>query len=814
MVQDLRYALRLLRRQSGFSATAALIIAIAIGAATAVFSVVYNVLLQPLPYPNADRLVRVWEEHPGSRTSTGAMTGNRWLSNRTFYAWMEHPRTIDLLGSYSSYPELVEIRGETLDLLASPISPALLASLAGQPVLGRLFTASEGEQRGSTVAILSERVWRDRFGADPKVIGQRVVMDSGPHTIVGVLASAFQFPERDTQLWVPFAIPEISSGTIAPFTAVARLRSGMTPAQAEAEATVAARSVPRPASATFLFGSGGEPVVVHARRLDADVTTAVRAPVLVLAAAVGLLLLVGCANVANLLLSRGVARQREIALRSAIGASGGRVARQLLTESAVLAFAGGAIGVGIAWVLVRLIPVLAPATFPRLIEIELNPRVLSFAAVATIVTALVTGVIPAIRGTRLNVIESLRGGDGASAGGFRGPRATRWRDALLVAEAGFAVVLLVGAILLGHSFVRLLTVDNGYDAEHVLAAHVRMPRGGSTERTGQLITATLQRMRVTPGVLAAGAGNMMPFVRMTAITSFTVLPQGPGAVPIVARALTYTITPGYAEALQLRLRTGRVFDEHDAGRGVTPMLVNEEFVRQYLQDGAVAGRHLEDIDNQGSSAEIIGVVGNVLKDGNDKRPQPEVYLVESHRRRLQGLVSFVLRTSGEPASVAATLRRTIQTTDRGALVDTVEPLRSALVTSMAQPRFSAVVLGLFAGISLMLAALGLYSVLSHAVSQRRRELGVRSALGATKHDLIVLVLQDGVRLTAIGIVLGLAGAAAMAGFLRAALFGITPHDPVAFAIAPAIVLPIAVVACMFPAHRAATVDPSEALRAE
>jgi putative ABC transport system permease protein len=321
-------------------------------------------------------------------------------------------------------------------------------------------------------------------------------------------------------------------------------------------------------------------------------------------------------------------------------------------------------------------------------------------------------------------------------------------------------------------------------------------------------------MRATPGVLAVGAGNMMPFVRMTTVISFTVLPQKPGGVPIVARALTYTITPGYAEALRLRLRTGRVFDEHDSGRGVTPMLVNQEFTRQYLQDGAVVGRRLEDLDNQRSSAEIVGVVGNVLKDGNDKHPQPEVYIVESSHRQVEGLVSFVLRTSGDPASVAGILRTTIRSVDRGALVDTVEPLRSDLVSSMAESRFSATVLGLFAGIGVMLAALGLYSVLSHAVSQRRRELGVRSALGATKHDLIVLVLQDGLTVTAIGIVLGLAGAAAMAGVLRAALFGITPHDPVAFAIAPAIVLPIAIVACILPAHRAATIDPAEALRTE
>jgi putative ABC transport system permease protein len=810
MLYDLRFALRFIRRRSGSSATAVLTIAVAIAATTAVFSILDNVLFQPLRYPRADRLVRVWEENPGSTTAVGSMSGNRWLSGRTFQAWMEHPRTIDVLGSYSSYPYMAEVNGEAFGVRVSPISPTLLAGLADRALLGRLFSPTESGQPVASVAILSEPIWRARFGADPAVLGRAFSIEGRPSTIVGVLPSTFQFPDRDTQVWVPLAI----NGATAAFTAVARLRPGVSSREAEVEGTAAARSTPRPASEAFAFGTGGGPAVVHARRLDADITRDVRPALLVLAVGVGLLLLVGCANVANLLLSRGVARQREIAVRTALGASGGRLAMLLFTESLLLAIGGGILGVTMAWLVVRLIPALAPATFPRLAEIQMSAGVLAFAFAATIVTALASGLIPALRGTQLNVAESLRGGDGAITDGFRGARAARWRDVLLATEAAFAVVLLVGATLLAHSFVRLMNVDNGYDAEHVLAAHVRMPRGETPARTQELITATLERIRATPGILAAGAGDMMPLLRMTAINTFTIPPREPSGLPTVARARMYIVTPGYAEALRLRLIAGRLFDDRDSTRGIVPMLVNKEFVRQYLDGQSVVGRRLENLDNQRGVYLIVGVIGNVLKDGNDTRAQPEMYFVEGPQQQITAGVSFVIRTSGDPESLAGTLRSTIQSIDRSALVDRVEPLTSDLAVSMAQPRFAAIALGLFAGMALLLAAFGLYSVLSHGVSHRRRELALRTALGATKRDLIVLVVRDGVTVTGIGIAVGLIAAATVVRFMRSALFGITPHDPVTFVIAPVILLLVATVACVLPARRASSGDPAEVLRAE
>lgn len=811
MLQDLPQAFRLIRRSPGFSATAMLTMAIGIAAATVVFSVLYNVLVRPLPYPDADRLVRVWEENPGAMGSTGAMTGNRWLSGRTFQAWIAHPRTIDLLGSYSSYQYMADVSGEVVGLRVSPISPTLLAGVAGQPLLGRIFTPSEGDEPVAPVAILSERLWHDRFGADATVIGRRFPLDGEPRTVIGVLPEAFQFPDRETQVWVPLAI----NRTAAAFTAVARLRPAVTLAEAETEGTAAARSVPRPASEAFAFGTGGGPAVVYARPLNADMTVAIRPVLIVLAAGVGLLLLVGCANVANLLLARGVVRQHEIAVRTALGASGARVVRQLMTETVVLAVGGGILGVGVAWMLVRLIPTLAPASFPRVSDIQMNVGVLSFALTATILTALASGLLPAFRGAQLNLFESLRSGTGAGAGGFRGANAARWRSALLAMEAAFAVLLLVGATLLGHSFVRLINVDNGYDAEHVLVAHIQMPRGATAERTRELIVTTLDRMRAMPGVLAAGAGNMMPLLRITALTSFKIPSLAPGGVPTVAQARIYIVTPGYAEALRLRLLTGRLFDTRDLTSSVVPMIVNEEFVRRYLQGTAVIGRRFEHVDGQEDTAEIVGVLVNVLKDGNDKQPQPELYFVASAHRPIPGGANFVIRTAGDPSSIAGLLRTTIRSIDRGVLVDTEEPLTSDLAVSMAEPRFGATVVGLLAGVALILAAVGLYSMLSFAASQRRRELGIRSALGATTQDLIIhVVVEGGLTVTAVGMALGLAGAAALAGFMKAALFGITPYDPVAFVIAPAILLPVAAVACVIPARRAATVDPAEALRAE
>jgi predicted permease len=476
--------------------------------------------------------------------------------------------------------------------------------------------------------------------------------------------------------------PALSQRTSG-LSAIARLAPGATIAQVEAEGTAAARRVPVTASTRLLFGNGGPPVV-HARPLIADVTHDVKPALLVLAAAVGCVLLIACANIANLFLSRGVARQRELAVRAAIGAGRGRLARQLLTESFILSAGGGLLGLALAIWLVQVAVVFAPARFPRLDDVHVDGRAMAFTALASIVTALASGLVPALRGARFDVAASLHGGDGAIAGGFRSLRARRMRDGLLVAESAFAAMLLVGAALLARSFARLVSVDAGYTADCVLTARVVMPRDASPERTAQFVAGTVAALRAAPGVRAAGAGSVMLLASASAVTTLNLPAGAGGAAPTQARALTYTITPGYAEALGLRLRDGRFFTDRDASAGRRPMIVSEQFSRRYLSGATAApvvGRRLPGLyPTENVITEIVGVVGTVLKDGNDRQPEPEVYFVQgSSTRRISGSVNVVLRTSGDPAAFAAQLRRIVREVDRAVVVERVEPLPRPIV---------------------------------------------------------------------------------------------------------------------------------------
>jgi putative ABC transport system permease protein len=527
--------------------------------------------------------------------------------------------------------------------------------------------------------------------------------------------------------------------------------------------------------------------------------------------------LIACANVANLLLSRGVARERELAVRAAIGAGRRRLARQLITEAALFAVLGTIGGLGITWALVRVLPAMAPARFPRLEDIHVDIRVLALAAASALVATLVSGVLPAIRGARLDVFESLHGGGAASGGGSRGSRVSRYRDILLGSEAAFAALLLVGAALFARSLIRLTHVDAGYTADHVLTARALLPRSASPDRAALLIDRVLTASRSLPGVSAAGAGTMMPLLPNTAMTSFTI----PAAVSadgvIQARQITYVVTPGYAEAVGLRLQQGRLFNEGDVGAGIRPMVVNDEFVRRYFPNATVIGRRFRNLypSDPPMDTEIIGVVGAVLKDGNDRRPEPEVYFVHgTGNRRIVGAVNFVMRTSVDPSTLAAAVRAVIHDTDSTATIGTIEPLADRLSVSIAQPRFATTVLIAFAGTALLLASIGLYGVLSYAVSQRRRELGVRAALGASRAQLLYLVVTEGLSVTLIGLVVGLVASAALTRYMQAALFGVGPLDPTSFVAAPVALMVVAMAACLRPAIRAASVDPAGALRTE
>jgi len=812
LMQDVRYALRMMQRNKGFSAAALLTLALGIGACTAVFSLVYGVLLRPLPYPDAGRLVRLSERHPGATSPLRAPL----LSNLTYYALGQSPRTVEGIAAYSTDRYTVTGLGEAIRLKGASVSPILFPTLRARPALGRFFVEDDASESPAAV-VLSDGFWKQHFGADPAVIGRSMIVERRALTIIGVTPPEFYFPDHETRFWTPRAVPrpEVAGGiSVSVFPALARLRPGASTEQAEAEATAASRGAgPRPLVADMLFGSGG-PVEVRVRALADEMAAPVRPALMVLAIGVGLLMLIACTNVANLFLSRGLARQRELAVRAAVGAGQGRLVRQLATESLVLSVAGGALGMGLGMTLVRVLPAIAPASFPRLVDVRIDPGLLGFAAIVTLASGLLSGLAPALRGARSATSPSMHTESRYSEGGFKGGRASRARGFLLVAEAAVATMLLIGAGLLIRSFGRLLAVDPGYDPSNVVAARAYLPDTAKAEQTRQFADSLLERLRRTPGVLAAGAANMAPLAGVTAIAGFQMPAEG-DLPPKTVKALQYIVTPGYPEALSLRLKEGRFFTEQDRTSGIQAVMVNQEFVRQYLSRGPVAGRRfLGLLTHRDKITEVIGVVGDVLKDGFDARPQPEMYLLWQGERSLVASFNLVVRTSGDASPMASAIRSIVKETDRSAALDEVATLAQKVSASVSQPRFVTAVLSAFAALALLLAAIGLYGVLSYNVTQRRRELGVRAALGATPSGLVALVVREGIVLVGAGLVVGIAGAALLTRLMTTLLFGVSALDVMAFAAAPATLLAVALAACAAPARRAASADPAEALRCE
>jgi predicted permease len=808
---DVKYAWVSVRRSGGFALAALVTLALGIGATTAVFSVVYAVLLRPLPYPDPDRLVRLYEEHPGAPRPPGEPP----LTNTTMYAWRARTQTLEGLAAYYAREYTVMVDGESTRIHGAEVSASVFSLLRAIPTAGRFFTEADETPKPRRLVVVSERFWRERLARRPGIVGSAVTIEGQPHEIVAIADVAFHFPDRDTQIWTPYEDPTLADPSVqggmwlAP--TLARLKPGSTASQAEAEGTTAARSIARPAVANLLFGAGG-PVRVHAETLAGQMTGGVRPVLLLLAAAVVLVLFVACANVANLFLSRGVARQRELALRAAIGAGRGRLARQLVTESFVFAAAGGVLGLLLGSVLIRVAPLLAPRDFPRLEAIHLDAAVVVVAVISTIVTALLSGVAPALRSARFDLAASLHGGDGAIAGGFRSARAHRIRDALVVAECALAAVLLVGAALIGRSFVRLTSVDAGYDPRNVLVARVHRPAAMSADQARQFIAALLDRVRTDSRVIAAGAGNMMPMSDSTWITGFT-LPASIGlGKPTNVRAVLYVVTTGYVEALRLRLREGRTLTTADAREGSLRVLVNREFVRQYMSQGPAAGRTFVGGPAKVATTEIVGVVDDVLKDGNDTRPQPEIYVLEQPGHVIQDEIDLVVRTGIDPAAVATLVRDAVRSIDRGAAVGDMMPLTQRVSASVAQPRFAAAVTWLFAALAAVLASAGLYSVLSYVVVQGRREIGVRVALGAARWDLVRMIAGRGLALTIAGLAAGNIAAMLLTRLMSRLLFGVSALDATSYAAAAVLLLFVASIACVLPAARAAAVEPAAILR--
>ncbi len=814
LAQDLRYAVRVLGRSPGHTLVAVLTMALGIGATTALFSVADGVLLRPLPWPDGDRLVRLSETREGGN--------NRFLSyltNATYLAWKDDPSTLESLAAWSGDEVTLTGSGEPERLSVADVTPSLFPLIRARPVLGQVFVP--GDERDKVV-VLSYGLWEQRFGGDPDVLGRLVRFDTEPYRIVAVMPRDFAFPDRETRAWVPYAVRSVldpehpDSRALSMMRVIGRLRPGATPAQAAAEGTARGRTAPDLGLVGIaVFGTNG-PVTVSAVPLIDAMTADVRPAILVFLAAVALLLATATANVASLQFARATTRVREIAIRSALGAGRPRLARQLLVESTLLGLAGGLAGLALAWTIVRALPALLPADFPRLDTVTIDVRVVAFAIGLALVTGVLFGLIPLLQARRLDLVAALaEDGLAPAGGGARSPTA-RLRAAIMAGQVAITCVLLVGAALLGRSFVALLHADRGYDPSNVLTAGVVMPDAAYTPaRRIQVLDALLARLRAQPGVRVAAVSSMLPLLGGDALMGFRMPARGAASGEVQVHASVRLVSPGYFATMGIALLAGRDFTDADTRTSLPVVIVNHTFAERYLA-GSPIGRTLPlGADEHRPDSQVVGVVDDVRQRGATDPPQPELYLACAQRNDGYGSpwAFLAIRTASDPAAFVPSFRAFVRDQDPTLALESVMTMEDRVMTSLTQPRLYAVLLGAFAVFALAIAGVGLFGVLSYSVAQRTREIGVRTALGARPRDIVRLVVGQGLAMTAAGLVAGLAAAFVLTRSLSAFLFGVSAHDPESFVAVPIVLAAVAIAASVVPARRAARVDPQRVLRA-
>lgn len=811
---DLRYGLRQLRRQPGYALTAILVSALGIGAATTIFSVAYGVLLRPLPWPGADRLVRIGEVREGSVRRYGATT-----TNATYLAWRDKPETLEGLAAYDG-GDLWTI-GTGDDVERAPVirtTASLFSLLEVRPHLGALFTAADERPGGGQVVVLSHRLWQRRFGGQPGAIGQSIDINDARYTIVGVMPHDFYFPDRDVAAWIPRYMPPVVNASnpkgrsIALALGIGRLRTGASVEQASSEGTARSRSAPDLGMVGIaMFGTNGPATVTVTPYLDA-ITADVQPALVVLFWAVGLLVAAGTANVAGMQLARATGRRREIAIRSALGAGSGRLARQLFTESAIVGLAGGLGGLAIAWGLHRVLPSILPDGFPRLDDVAIDARAAAFAIGIAFVATIVFGLIPAHVTRRQNLVETLTEDSLAPVGSGLRSRSSRLRSVVLAGQVAVATLLLVGASLVTRSFIALMTVDRGFNPRNLLTAEIPLPsRAFTDQRRVAFLDDLLSRVRAVPGVMYAAAGDTVPFLGRNMVMGIqNPRPTGQPGEPKMIHATVREVTPGYFEALGFRIRSGRTFTDADTPASQQVMIVSQTFVDRYLT-GDPIGQELPfafDPTRQDRQT-IIGVVEDVRDARVTDPTQPIVY--SNYRQRQTGWAisepMLVVRTAGDPSAFGATVERLTRELDPGVRPQAVRTMEERLGNTLARPRLYALLLSGFGGFALLVCGIGLFGVLANSVAERRREIGIRAALGAQPSQVVRLIVTQGLTLTILGVTIGLGAAWFLAKQLGSLLYGITTHDAVTFGLVPLALIGTAVIACVAPARRATKVNP-------
>jgi putative ABC transport system permease protein len=810
LLQDLRYGISALRRNAGSTSIIILVLALGIGANVAIFTVVSAVLLRRLPYQDPDRLVVLWE--------VKASKGIRYhLSALDYIDFAGQQKVFDQIGAFYSKP--VNLTGSDLPerLEMASASPALLHLMGAAPALGRIFTDQEDQPGKNHVAILSDGLWRRRFGADPNILGTAVILDGVSYTIIGVMPSGVRLLDTSSDLWTPYSptpaelTPEKRGYRPPTMVVAAHLKTGVSMAQAADQMNRIAKRLEEQYSD---LNAGFRAELVPLREY---LIGSIRTTLWTLLGSVAFVLLIACSNVANLLLARASTREKEIAVRTALGADPRRLLQQLLTESVLLALIGGFAGLLLAEWGVSLLRALAPAGIPRANEISIDWRVLVFALTLSIVTGILFGLAPALSTIRAD-LNSILKTSGRSTTGNRSR--SRLRDAIVVCEIAACVVLLGGAGLLVRTLLRLQQVNPGFRADHILTMQVALPEARySGLQVAMFHQRLIDRVRALPGVEAAGIARYLPLSGSDASLNFQIEFRPVALTADQPRAKYRAASAGYFSAMGIPLLKGRYFDGSDGEHTQKVAILNEATARQFWPNEDPVGKRIHSGIDEVNWYTIVGVVGNVKHAGLSAQPNPEVYyhylqVPADLMNFVEGTMTLVVRTSSEPSSMASPIRKEMHALDPNQPVFNVKTMEDLLEGSIAESRFRAFLLAAFAGLALLLAALGLYGVISYSVSQRTNELGVRAALGARSRDILNLVIGHGARLAGIGLAIGLLLSFGFAKALSNLLFGVGVFDPVTFTTTAAVIFGVALVASFVPALRATRVDPMIALREE
>ncbi|HKS08889.1 MAG TPA: ABC transporter permease [Pyrinomonadaceae bacterium] len=799
MIKDIRYAIRTLLKRPGFLVVALATLALGIGATTAMFTVVNSVLLRPMQFPEPERIVILEANNP----RLGIKQSN--VSVADVVEWQQQSQSFEQIAGFITWGAFMATGDETERVRAAGVSPEFFPLFRTNPLSGRTIQAGDVQAKSEPVTVLSYGLWQRRFGGAANVVNSKITLSGVTGTIVGIMPPGFNYPD-ETELWTAYPLDASEARDNRYLNAVSRLKPGVSIAQAQAELDTINQRLAQSYSET---NSGWG---VRLTELRERMVGELRPALYMLFGAVAFVLLIACANVANLLLARAAYRQKEIAVRTALGASRWRVVKQLLTESLLVSVVSGVIGLVLSVWLVKLLIAISPPDSPRFKEISINWQVFAFAFGLTILAGLLFGLVPALQTSRTDLNETLKeSGRTGSPGGSR----NRIGGFLIVSEVALSFVLLAGAGLLIKSFMHLRDINPGFQADNVLAMRLTLPAGKykQGEPRAQIYQQLIEKVKAVPGVQAAGAVLSLPLRADNFNLGRGVLLEGRPAVPEAAtNAAHLTVTPDYFRTLNIPLKQGRMFTDYDNAQSTKVVIVNETMARQQWPGESPIGKRFSIWRDEKFSREVVGVVGDT-KSSLDKEGEQQMYVPYAQDAGW-GSLSFVVRTNGEPTAVAGAVREAISSVDKGVATYNLKTMNDVIATSAAPRRVPMLLLSSFAGVAMLLAMIGIYGITSYYVTQRTREIGVRMALGAQIADVLKLVLRRAMLLAVIGVVVGVAGSIAVTRYLETLLFGVKPIDTVTFvAVAFGLVF-VALIASLIPARRATKVDPLTALRYE